>query len=213
MLLVENAAELRALGSLIEKELTTPAYYPLTINALTAACNQKNNREPVVEYDEQTVIRAVEALREKALVSCVTGAGYRVQKYRHNFSQVYNLSLQEMVLLCLLILRGPQTPGELRGRSGSMHTFESLEFIDSTLQGLMSRETPMVKRLARATGQKEARYMHLLAGEPASNEADAVPPSSPESIRIAQMESDIAALRSDVAALQTQFAAFRKQFE
>src|SRR5690606_10223467 len=159
-----SAEEQRILGALMEKAKTTPEYYPLTLNALVAACNQKTSRKPVVSYDDNTVITTLDSLRKKGLVSTVTGGSSRVTKYKHNFAVVYPLIPVEVTILCLLLLRGPQTPGELNTNSGRMHEFESLEEVQSVLDHLANAEQPYIKQLAKRPGQKEARYMHLLGG-------------------------------------------------
>lgn len=213
--------EIRLLGSLLEKQITTPEYYPLTLNALTNACNQKNNRDPVVSYDDATVIRALDSLRKKALVSTVTGAGIRVPKYKHGFDEFFGLGRQEVVLLTLLMLRGPQTPGELRNRAGSMSGFGSIEEVEAVLTSLNQHASrPLAKKLARQPGQKEQRYAHLLAGNPPVSESDAgAPPEAApvrvfaEQERITTLESIVKELRSDITQLQQKFKEFKKQFE
>lgn len=214
-----NDIELRVLGCLIEKQITTPEYYPLTLNALTHASNQKNNRDPVVAYEEATVARGLEGLRNKKLVSTVTGTGIRVQKYNHSFEEVFELSRPEVTVLCLLMLRGPQTVGELRTRSGSMYNFESLADVESVLNTLATRNVrPLVSRLPRQTGQKEVRFCHMLSGLV----GDAIPEPTPdptivqlraEHERIDLLESQIRSLTSRMTELQLQFDAFKKQFE
>lgn len=159
-----EASELRVLGSLMEKSRTTPDYYPLTVNSLLAACNQKTSRKPVVEYDEDTVTSALNTLKKKGLVATVTGGSGRVVKYRHTFAVLFPLVPAEVTLICLLILRGPQTPGELNTNSNRMHEYESLEEINEILEKLSKEETPYVVQLPRKAGQKEQRYMHLLGG-------------------------------------------------
>lgn len=159
-----DAVEQRVLGSLMEKSRTTPDYYPLTVNSLLAACNQKTSRKPVVEYTEDTVVTALNSLKKKGLVATVTGGSGRVMKYRHTFAVVYPLVPAEIALICLLLLRGPQTPGELNTNSARLYEFESLEEIQSILEELSSGETPFVVQLPRRSGQKEVRYMHLLGG-------------------------------------------------
>ena len=153
------------LGALVEKDITTPDYYPLSLNALVNACNQKNNREPVMNLDEDGVRQALDALHAQNLAGPAGGADSRVTKYEHRMQEVFNFSRGETAILCVLLLRGPQTPGELRGRTERMHRFEALDDVQSTLQRLMQREPPMVKVLPRQPGTKEARYMHLLSGD------------------------------------------------
>lgn len=217
-----NAIEVRILGCLIEKELTTPEYYPLTLNALTNACNQKNNREPVVSFEESTVVRGLEGLRDKKLVITVRGAGYRVPKYKHGVIDTFNLTRQESSTLCLLLLRGPQTIGEVRGRTGPMYHFEALQDVQSTLDGLMANDHrhSLIMKLPRHTGQKEVRYMHLLAGVPDSQEPEetARPEAArlqvlAENERIALLEEEVKTMKKTVELLQEQFTTFKKQFE
>ncbi len=198
--------ETRILGSLVEKEITTPDYYPLTLNALTNACNQKNNRDPVVSFDEASVLRGIEQLRERKLVSTVTGAGIRVPKYKHSFRESYDLTAEETSVLCLLMLRGPQTVGELRNRSGPMHSFATLDDVQrtlDTLQGSGSRRE-MVVRLPRQAGHKEARYAHLLAGEPRIEK---------EENPLGKLQDDFKALEARVDMLTKEFGEFRKLLE
>src|SRR4029434_4153192 len=159
--------ETRVLGSLIEKQVTTPEYYPLTLNALTAACNQKNNRNPVTSYSEQQVADAVESLREKNLTYVFYGSTSRVPKFKHVAPEVLHLNNAELALMCVLMLRGPQTPGELRGNASRLHEFGGLDEIEQTLNGLITHDPdPLVVRLPRQAGQKEVRFAHLLSGEP-----------------------------------------------
>lgn len=207
--------EARVLGALVEKQLATPEYYPLTLNALTAACNQKNNRQPVVSYDEATVERAVESLRLKNLVYVFYGSTSRVPKYKHVAAEILRLSPAELALLCVLLLRGPQTLGELRERAGRLHELSGLEETEAALQSLAAREDePLVTRLARQPGQKEARYAHLLSGEPAEqqNGAEHVAPP-PRADRISQLEQEVQTLRADLDAFRQEFAEFKKQFD
>lgn len=215
-----NPVEVRVLGSLIEKEITTPEYYPLTLNALTNACNQISNREPVVSFDEKTVVRAIESLREKRLVWMVTGSG-RVPKYEHRLTEALNLAEQEVAVLCVLMLRGPQTAGEIRGRTGRLYEFQELSEVELTLQALMSAEPqPLVAKLPRQAGMKEPRYAHLLSGEVQVEEHEAAPRLEPaalevraENERMAKLEEVIESLRQELAELKQQFLDFRKQFE
>ena len=211
--------EVRVLGSLIEKELTTPEYYPLTLNALTNACNQISNRDPVVSYDDKTVARALESLREKKLAWMVTGVG-RVPKYEHRFYEVLHLAEQEIAVLCVLMLRGPQTVGEIRGRTGRLYEFRELEEVELTLQALMAAQPPLVLRLPRQPGTKESRYAHLLAGEVQVEDREVAPRLEPATIevrqeneRLAKLEGDAAQLRADLEVLKQQFFEFKKQFE
>jgi uncharacterized protein YceH (UPF0502 family) len=215
--IVLNAAEARVLGSLVEKDITTPDYYPLSLNALINACNQKNNREPVTNFDEETVRLALRNLSDKHLAGTASGADSRVTKYEHRLQEVFNFTRPETAILCVLLLRGPQTPGELRGRTERMHRFEDLDEVLSGLQQLMRREPPLAKALGRRPGTKEIRYAHLLSGdveawEPPAETAS-FSPGSADAERIIQLEEQVAALRNEVAELKQQMADFRKQFE
>ena len=205
------------LGALIEKDITTPDYYPLSLNALVNACNQKNNREPVTNYDEETVRLALRNLSDKRLAGTASGADSRVAKYEHRAQEVFNFTRPETAIMCVLLLRGPQTPGELRSRTERMHKFEHLDDVLSGLQQLMRREPPLAKALGRRPGTKEIRYAHLLSGDveawepPAdSSLASAV---SVEAERIIQLEEQVAALQKEVAELKQQMAEFKRQFE
>ncbi len=197
---VLNAEELRVLGSLMEKSKTTPDYYPMTINALTAACNQKSSRRPVVEYDEDAVAQALNTLKRRGLISTATGGSIRSVKYKHNFAIVYPVLPSEVAIICLLILRGPQTPGELNTNSGRMHEFESIEEVQEVLERLSSPEMPFLMQLPRRPGQKEVRYAHLLRGVPDINDedfADDVPARSSGGLeaRVVKLETELAELR------------------
>jgi uncharacterized protein len=214
--IVLNPAECRVLGALIEKDITTPDYYPLSLNALINACNQKNNREPVTNFDEETVRLALRNLSDKQLAGMARGAEGRVTKYEHRLQEVFNFTRPETAILCVLLLRGPQTPGELRGRTERMHRFEDLDEVLSGLQQLMRREPPLAKALGRRPGTKEIRYAHLLSGDVEAWEPPAETASSSYSAdaeRLIQLEEQMATLRSEVAELKQQMAEFRKQFE
>jgi uncharacterized protein len=214
--IVLNAAEARVLGALIEKDITTPDYYPLSLNALINACNQKNNREPVTNFDEETVRLALRNLSDKRLAGPASGADGRVTKYEHRLQEVFNFTRPETAILCVLLLRGPQTPGELRGRTERMHRFEDLDEVLSGLQQLMRREPPLAKALGRRPGTKEIRYAHLLSGDVEAWEPPAETASSgvtDENERVAHLEAQVSALQSEVAELKQQMAEFRKQFE
>jgi len=203
--------EARVLGALIEKDLATPEYYPLSLNALTNACNQKTNREPVSTYEDSTVAAAIDRLRSKRMAAAVTGAGSRVEKYSHRLADNFNFSARELAILSVLLLRGPQTPGELRERAGRLHAFEDLEGVEATLNRLMERDAePLVKRLPLAPGTKEARYAHLFSGDVSFVEHE-LPAPQPD--RLARLESELAALRGELSELRGQFSAFRRQFE
>jgi uncharacterized protein YceH (UPF0502 family) len=214
--IVLNDVEARVLGALIEKDITTPDYYPLSLNALVNACNQKNNRDPVMSLNEEAVRDALAALQETRLAGPASGADSRVTKYEHREQEVFNFTRGETAIFCVLLLRGPQTPGELRGRSERLHRFETLEDVQSTLQRLMQREPPLVRMLARQPGTKEARYRHLLSGAGEDDDTVYLAPAATESgsgDRVTHLEQEVAELHKVVADLQEQFAAFRKQFE
>ncbi len=205
--------EARVLGSLIEKQVTTPEYYPLTLNALTLACNQKNNRYPVTAYSENQVADALESLREKNLAYVFYGSTSRVPKYKHVMPEVMHLNHAEVALMCVLLLRGAQTLGELRGNAARLHEFASLEEVEQTLNALISRDTePLVARLPRQPGQKEGRFAHLLSGE---IDVDAVAPVMPSvaAPRRSSLEQKVDELAAEVEQLKQQFEEFKKQFE
>jgi uncharacterized protein len=209
--------EVRVLGSLIEKDITTPEYYPLSLNALVNACNQKTNRDPVMQLDEAAVRGALDGLQEQRMAGPARGADSRVTKYEQRLQEVFNFTRAEIAVLCVLLLRGPQTPGELRGRAERMHRFEALEDVQSALQKLMQRDPALVKVLARQPGTKESRYAHLLAGDVVDVEAPgATAPvgSNPaDAERIGWLEAEVAELRRDVSEVKDQLERFRKQFE
>jgi uncharacterized protein YceH (UPF0502 family) len=212
-----NELETRVLGALIEKDVTTPDYYPLSLNALVNACNQKNNRDPVMNLDEEVVRQALATLQEKRLAGPTSSADSRVTKYEHRLQEAFNFTRGETAILCVLLLRGPQTPGELRGRTERMHRFEDLTEVQSSVQRLMQRDPPLARVLARRPGTKESRYKHLLAGD-VEEAVDVAWASSPASLpadtsRITRLENEVADLRREIADLKQQFANFRKQFE
>src|SRR2546425_374280 len=192
--------EVRVLGSLIEKEITTPDYYPLSLNALVAACNQSSNRNPVVQFDEDTVARTVASLQEKKLVHQVDRFDSRVIRYRHVLYEAMNLGRPAIAVMCVLMLRGPQTTCEIRTRSARLYDFGSLDQVETTLNSLISSEPPLVVRLPRQVGQKEVRYAHLLSGEVKFTEPE------PELDRLGKLEKEVEDLKQ-------QFEQFRKQFE
>jgi uncharacterized protein YceH (UPF0502 family) len=213
-----NDVEVRVLGSLVEKQVTTPEYYPLTLNALTLACNQKNNRSPVTSFSEETVSQALETLREKNLAYVFYGSTSRVPKYKHVLPEVMHLGPAELAVMCVLLLRGPQTPGELATRGFRLFEFSGLEEVEATLNALMSREPdPLVMRLPRQPGQKEARYAHLLAGEVTVDvEHEAAAPARSrgrDNDRVGALEAEVETLKAEVGMLKTQFESFKKQFE
>ncbi len=213
-----NEIEVRVLGALVEKEITTPDYYPLSLNALINACNQKSNREPVMNLDESAVRQALDSLNAKGLAGAASSAESRVTKYAHHLQETFNFDRRETAMLCVLFLRGPQTPGELRGRAERMHRFDDLATVESTLHRLMERQPPLVKKLPRVPGTKESRYAHLLAADlktwGAGVELDSASGSAGvDDERIARLETEVAALQKELAELRQQFADFRKQFE
>jgi uncharacterized protein YceH (UPF0502 family) len=211
--------EVRVLGSLIEKDITTPDYYPLSLNALVNACNQKNNREPVMALDENAVRDALNTLQEKRLAGPAGGADSRVAKYEHRLQEIFNFDRREMAVVCVLLLRGAQTPGELRGRTERMYQFEALDDVVFTLDRLAQRDPPLARVLPRQPGTKESRYVHLFAGEPpgSSEQANAPPvavaAAASTSVRLVRLEGEIFRLRQELSEVQQQLAAFRKQFE
>jgi hypothetical protein len=211
-----GAAEIRVLGCLVEKDITTPDYYPLTLNALTNACNQSTNRDPVVAYSEQEVVRALDALRARKLAFAFQGADSRVAKFGHRFAETFALDRPATSALCVLMLRGPQTVGELRGRTGRMHDFASLQEVEAVLDSLAARTPdPLVAKLRRQAGMKEQRYVQLLGGPPDEAASPAVAPGAPaqagDAARIAALEAESAALRRDVDVLRRQLDELRSQ--
>ena len=209
--------EARVLGSLIEKEITTPEYYPLSLNALLNACNQKSNRDPVMALDEDAVRQALHSLNQHGLARSAATDG-RVTKFEHRLQDAYNLHRHEIALLCVLLLRGPQTPGELRTRTERLYQFDDLNSVHSALNLLMRRDPPLVKVLPRQPGTKEARFVHLLSGD--VQESDASHPAAPDTPRnatdnerLSHLEDEIAALRAEVAELKQQLVAFQRQFQ
>jgi uncharacterized protein YceH (UPF0502 family) len=210
--LTENEA--RVLGSLIEKDITTPEYYPLSLNALVNACNQKSNRDPVMQLDETAVREALSGLQERRMAGPAGGADSRVTKYEHRLQEVFNFTRAEIAVLCVLLLRGPQTPGELRGRSERMHRFEALDDVQSALQKLMQRDPTLVKVLPRQPGTKESRWMHLMAGDAVASgsqqeEAATRESASSDRERVDRLEEEVAALRREVGELKDQLERFR----
>src|SRR5262245_4312954 len=212
--------DVRILGSLLEKEVTTPEYYPLSLNALALACNQKTNREPVMSLTDEGVASALEVLRKRGLVYFVRETGGRVEKYRQRLSEVLNLDRRELAVLCVLMLRGLQTVGELRERTQRLYAFDDLAAVESCLNRMMERSpAALVVRLARATGTKESRYGQVLSGipqviepeTPISHPANPVVPSHVERLKV--LEVEVAGLRQEMADLRSQLAEFRKQFE
>jgi uncharacterized protein len=217
-----SLTEVRVLGALVEKEITTPEYYPLSLNALINACNQKSNREPVMALDEEAVRKALRSLTDQGLARSASSDS-RVAKFEHRLNELYNFHRHEIAVLCVLMLRGPQTPGELRTRAERMYAFEDLEAVHSALNLLMRREPPLVKVLARQPGTKESRFMHLVSGDAApealsGTAADSLEPvieavSTRDRERIEQLEAEVEELRRELETLREQFASFQKQFQ
>lgn len=210
--LLLQPAEVRVLGSLLEKEVTTPEYYPLSLNALVNACNQKSNRDPVVEFDSDVVQQALQSLRDRGLAVVITGAGSRVPKYGHRFAEKLNLGRRELAILCELMLRGPQTLGEIRTHCERMHPFDDL----AEVEAVIDRLPELVVKLARRSGEKEVRYAHLLSGTPVipEPEAEVHEPIRVDRLdRMAALETEIAQLRNELESLKQQFAGFKRQFE
>ncbi|MBV6496911.1 MAG: DUF480 domain-containing protein [Acidobacteria bacterium ACB1] len=211
-----NEIEARVVGALVEKQLTTPEYYPLTLNALVSACNQKNNREPVMTLDADTVSAAIENLRDRNLVYVFYGSTSRVPKYKHMLPSYYTLEPDETALLAVLMLRGPQTLGELRERTGRMHTFSDLGEVQEALDRLARRDEPLVVKLDRQPGRKEARFAHLLSGEVTQAEVAEIGSASASrhsANGLAEVRAEVAGLRAEIEAIKAEFAEFRKQFE
>jgi uncharacterized protein len=219
VIILLNEVECRVLGSLIEKEITTPEYYPLSLNALLNACNQKSNREPVMNLDEAAVRNALHSLDGQSLVRSVSASDSRVTKYEHRLQEAFNFYRHEIAILSVLLLRGPQTPGELRTRTARLHHFDNLSAVQSSLQHLTKREPPLVKVLPRQPGTKEARYAHLLSGDVEGFEARPEAVNAPTATisvdgeRLTHLVEEVAALRQEVTDLKQQLAVFRKQFE
>jgi uncharacterized protein YceH (UPF0502 family) len=214
-----SATQVRVLGSLIEKDITTPDYYPLSLNALVNACNQKNNRDPVMELDENQVREALSSLQEKRLAGPASSADSRVTKYEHRLQEVFNFDRREIALICVLLLRGAQTPGELRGRAERMYHFETLDDVQSTLQKLTERQPALVRVLPRQPGTKESRYIHLFSPsgipetttteEPTTSQAS----RSSHEQRITSLEANVSSLRSELEDLRRQFAEISAQLK
>lgn len=203
--------EVRILGCLLEKQHATPEYYPLTLNALTAACNQTTNREPVMAVEEDEVSAGLESLRQKRLVWVVAAAGSRATKYEQKLGEALNLALQEVAALTVLLLRGPQTPGEIRGRSGRLYAFADLAEAEAALDSLAAAEPPLVVKLPRQPGTKEARYAHLLGG-PVAFETPIHPAQPAGQGRVEQLQAEVSDLREALSALRAEFEAFKAQF-
>lgn len=212
--------EVRVLGCLVEKELATPDYYPMTLNAITNACNQKSNRDPVVSYEETRVVQGLDGLRKKGLALIAQTDGGRVPKYRHFLTEKFGFSRRELTVLCELMLRGPQTVGEIRARGSRMHGFEDLAAVDATLLALAERGEPWVVKLPREPGRKECRYAHLLSGMPRVEPSAKVAPTERAggseqagADRVAKLEQELETLRSDFEALKQAFNELKSQLE
>jgi uncharacterized protein YceH (UPF0502 family) len=211
-----NEVECRVLGCLIEKENTTPDYYPLTLNALTNACNQKTNREPVVDYSEEWVEQALDSLRDKNLVYVLYGSGSRTAKYKHLAPKYFELELPEVAVLCVLLLRGSQTLGELNQRTTRIYEFSGLDEVNQMVESLIRRETPLAVKLPKQPGQKEVRYAHLLSGEiDLENIVSNTPTSSihEKNERIEKLEEKVESLENELNEFRQKFEEFKKQFE
>jgi hypothetical protein len=217
--MILTPTEARVLGALIEKDITTPDYYPLSLNALVNACNQKNNRDPVMTLDEDSVRDALASLNEKQLGGPLRGGDNRVTKYEHRLQEVFNFDRREIAVVCVLLLRGPQTPGELRTRTDRMYHFEALEDVVSTLDRLAQRTPPLTRILPRQPGTKESRYMHLFCAETDISSTSATisqgshSSTASNSDRIAHLENEVEKLKRELAVVQQQLANFRQQFE
>ncbi len=209
-----SEVEARVISALVEKQLTTPEYYPLTLNALVAACNQKTNREPVVSYDEQTVQKTLDVLRDKNLVYVFYGSTSRVPKYKHMLPQFFELESSETAVICVLMLRGAQTLGELRERTQRLYEFSGVGEVNETLDNLSRRDEPLIVKLERQAGQKEARFAHLLCGEVTSYQPpEKVSRSTANAERIEKLEQEVESLKSELNEFKQNFEEFRKQFE
>lgn len=217
MEIVLSEVEARVLGALIEKEITTPDYYPLSLNALVNACNQKNNRDPVMSLNENAVRDALYTLQQKRLAGPTSSADSRVTKYEHRIQEVFNFTRAEEAIMDVLLLRGPQTPGELRGRTERMYRFQELSDVQAALQKLMQHEPPLVKILPRQPGTKESRYAHLLSGDVEGwggpEETAAPVPATSDDQRFTRLENELAEVRKELADLKQQMETFRRQFE
>jgi len=211
--------EVRVLGSLIEKQVTTPEYYPLTLNALTLACNQKNNRNPVSSFTEAEVDQALDSLRDKNLAYVFHGSTSRVPKYKHVMPEIFQLSPAELAAMCVLMLSGAQTVGEIRTRGSRLYDFPGLEEVEQTLHSLSTKDEPLVMKLPRQAGQKEARFAHLLSGEVNVEQLAEEQPARKathrvnDSDRIEKLEEQVKNLATEVESLRQQFEVFKKQFE
>lgn len=211
-----SPTEARILGCLLEKERITPEYYPLSLNSLVTACNQTTNRDPIVSYSEKTVEQGLDLLRQKKLAMLTHTAGARVAKYRHAFLDLYNLNDREVAIMCVLVLRWAQTPGELRSRTERMCGAMTLPDVEALLDGLSAGDDPLVKVIPARPGQKEKRYVHLLSHheepcEPIEQRTQSVE-LTPQKSRLERLESDVSALRAEINSLREDFERFKKQF-
>lgn len=206
---VLDAAQIRVLGALMEKCKTTPDYYPMTLNGLAAACNQKTSRKPVVQYDDSTITNALNALKIAGLISTATGGSIRNIKYKHNFAIVFPVLPAEVAIMCLLFLRGPQTPGEINTNSGRLHEFETLEEVQQVLEKLANEEPAYIKQLPRKPGQKEVRYMHLFSGNIEAFEEEYIAEESPKSNN--ELEERLSKVEEELAELKMNFDKLMKE--
>ena len=206
---VLDDTELRVLGALMEKCKTTPDYYPMTLNGLTTACNQKTSRKPVVDYDEETVVLALDSLKKRGLISTATGGSSRAVKYKHNFAIVFPVVPAEVAVICLLVLRGPQTPGEINTNSGRLYEFETLDEVQEVLEKLSQPDMPFVQQLPKRAGQKEVRYVHLLGGTPVI--ADEDEPNEPARRNVGDLELRLAKVETELAEMKDAFDKLMKE--
>lgn len=208
-IIILDPVEIRVLGSLIEKSKTTPDYYPMTLNALTLACNQKSSRKPIVQYDEETVLSAIDRLKRKGLISTVTGGGSRSLKYKQNVDAIYHFTTAELAVVCLLFLRGPLTPGEINSNSGRLHEFVSIESVLEVLEKLSGGEIPFIKILPRRAGQKEQRYSHLFGGYQESEEEETA--EEPDTKSAIEVEKRLEIVEKELAELKASFEKLYKE--
>ena len=208
-----TTTEIRVLGCLLEKEMTTPDYYPLTLNSLTSACNQKSNRDPVLSLDETEVVKALDTLRFKGMAMQASGEGSRVPKYRHTLAEKMYFEPEQLAILCELFVRGPQTLGELRSRCERMFPFADTAAVENVLLELNDSEGPLLVKLPRQPGQKEQRYAHLFSGSPEIAESIDEPPPEAARMKVAEDDARISRLEQELADLKTEFERFRSQFD
>ena len=199
-----SAEDQRVLGSLMEKSRTTPEYYPMTLNSIMTACNQKSSRNPVVQYEEETIMLTIDTLRKKGLIATVTGAGSRAIKYKHNFAIAFPLVPAEIAVICLLLLRGPLTPGEINNNAGRLYNFESLDEVQAVLDKLLQNEPPFVSLMAKRAGQKEQRFIHLLGESAAQGLEQKTVTATPSElgVRILALEEEVACLKKNLVKLK-----------